>query len=99
MATKSATKSKQAPAKATKPTEEKLSRPPCMCGCGGFPKGKRAHFVPGHDARLRGILLRANLATDEDATDFEREESAREIANVPDMEWATKWHTAKHGGK
>lgn len=25
------------------------SRPPCLCGCGGYPKGKTSRFLPGHD--------------------------------------------------
>ena len=27
-------------------------RPPCLCGCGNFPRGKRSRFMPGHDQRL-----------------------------------------------
>lgn len=33
----------------------------CPCGCGEFPSGKTAIFKMGHDARLRGILIRAHL--------------------------------------
>jgi hypothetical protein len=33
----------------------------CPCGCNGAPKGKKAKFAMGHDARLRGILIRAHL--------------------------------------
>ena len=33
----------------------------CPCGCGERPKGKKATFAMGHDARLRGILIRAHL--------------------------------------
>jgi hypothetical protein len=33
----------------------------CPCGCGTFPLGDRAIFNMGHDARLRGILIRAHL--------------------------------------
>lgn len=32
----------------------------CPCGCGTFPKG-RGRFAMGHDARFRGILIRAHL--------------------------------------
>ena len=28
----------------------------CLCGCGGLPK--RGRFLPGHDAKLKGALLR-----------------------------------------
>jgi hypothetical protein len=33
----------------------------CPCGCEETPKGKKAVFVMGHDARLRGKLQRAHL--------------------------------------
>lgn len=33
----------------------------CPCGCGDFPLGDKATFRMGHDARLRGILIRAHL--------------------------------------
>lgn len=33
----------------------------CPCGCGMRPEGKKATFRMGHDARLRGILIRAHL--------------------------------------
>lgn len=33
----------------------------CPCGCGEFPEGGKAVFKMGHDARLRGILIRAHL--------------------------------------
>lgn len=33
----------------------------CPCGCGEMPKGKHATFAMGHDARLRGKLIRAHL--------------------------------------
>ena len=33
----------------------------CPCGCGGFPNGEKTTFCMGHDARLRGILIRAHL--------------------------------------
>ena len=31
---------------------------PCLCGCGGTPKGKKSLFLVGHDARLHGELKR-----------------------------------------
>ncbi len=31
---------------------------PCGCGCGGFTKTSRAEFVTGHDAVLKGRLLK-----------------------------------------
>ena len=33
----------------------------CRCGCGDRPKGPKSVFCMGHDARLRGRLLRAHL--------------------------------------
>jgi hypothetical protein len=33
----------------------------CPCGCGEMPKGTKAVFAMGHDARLRGKLIRAHL--------------------------------------
>jgi hypothetical protein len=50
------------------------SRLPCLCGCGGFPKGKKARFVPGHDARYHSAQKKAAKAT----------ESPEAPANPPD---------------
>ncbi len=36
------------------PPDPTPNRPPCLCGCGGFPKRKRSRFLQGHDSRLRG---------------------------------------------
>jgi len=52
------------PTKAPKQTKEEAlaiaaGRPPCLCGCGGYPKGKNARYVPGHDARHHAALKRA----------------------------------------
>jgi len=33
----------------------------CPCGCEGVPVGRKATFLMGHDARLRGKLIRAHL--------------------------------------
>lgn len=30
----------------------KGDRPPCLCGCGGVPSGRKSRFLPGHDARF-----------------------------------------------
>lgn len=38
-----------------------FTRPACPCGCGEYPKGKTAVFAMGHDAKLRGKLIRAHL--------------------------------------
>lgn len=34
----------------------------CPCGCDEYPTGKKTTFCMGHDARLRGVLIRAHLA-------------------------------------
>lgn len=31
----------------------------CACGCGDNPAGRKAKFCMGHDARLKGVLMRA----------------------------------------
>jgi hypothetical protein len=41
----------------TSPSEP--GRPPCECGCGGFPKGKSSRFIPGHDAKLHSAQKKA----------------------------------------
>lgn len=51
-------------AKAPKQTKEEAmaivaGRPPCLCGCGGYPKGRKARYLPGHDARHHAALKRA----------------------------------------
>jgi len=40
---------------ATKTAIRKL----CLCGCEGIPIGKKSRFLPGHDAKLKGMLLKA----------------------------------------
>jgi hypothetical protein len=42
--------------KTTTPPAPEASRPPCLCGCGETPKGRRARFLPGHDARYHASL-------------------------------------------
>ena len=39
----------------------------CLCGCGGQPKGGK--FIPGHDARSKGQLLRAYRANGEETAE------------------------------
>jgi hypothetical protein len=34
-------------------------RPPCACGCGGSPAGKKSRYLPGHDARHLSAQKRA----------------------------------------
>ncbi len=53
-ATRKATPAPKPSAKkrATTTSEPAGDREPCLCGCGGFPKGAKARFIPGHDARF-----------------------------------------------
>lgn len=43
--------------------QPETTRPPCLCGCGGFPKGKKARYLPGHDARHHSALKKARLGS------------------------------------
>ena len=36
-------------------TKPKTKAPECLCGCGGRTKGGR--FLPGHDAKLKKVLV------------------------------------------
>jgi hypothetical protein len=36
-------------------TRQKIKLPECLCGCGGRTKGGR--FLPGHDAKLKKVLV------------------------------------------
>jgi len=38
-------------------------RPPCLCGCGGYPKGKKARYLPGHDAKHHSAQKKARALT------------------------------------
>jgi precorrin-8X/cobalt-precorrin-8 methylmutase len=37
---------------ATRAATALSNRQPCLCGCGGFPRGKHSRFMPGHDQRI-----------------------------------------------
>lgn len=39
--------------------KSKRDHPVCLCGCGDRTKG--GTFLPGHDARLRGKLIRNEI--------------------------------------
>jgi hypothetical protein len=51
-------RAKTTPAPVEANVEQAQDRPPCLCGCGGYPKGKTARFIPGHDARYHAALRR-----------------------------------------
>jgi hypothetical protein len=50
-----ATKKRQRPSNPRTSPVEPLAgtrdRPPCVCGCGDYPRGKSSRFMPGHDQR------------------------------------------------
>lgn len=58
MATKTKRSSKKASAKKSTAKASTKELRPCLCGCGT--KVAR-FFAPGHDARLRGMLLRGEV--------------------------------------
>lgn len=71
----------------TVPTEPTSSRParskqpqPCLCECGGTTKGGR--FLPGHDARLKGRLLKD--VRDENASKADR---AAAVSKMDEFGW------------
>jgi hypothetical protein len=41
------------------PAVPENTRPECLCGCGGTPRGKNARFLPGHDARFHAAQKKA----------------------------------------
>jgi len=65
----------------------------CSCGCGGFPKGKRSRFLPGHDAKLASSVKQTAQV-------------AKITAVTPCGKLNGKWkcqrptgHTGRHGTK
>lgn len=60
----------------------------CPCGCLENPRGKKTSFLQGHDAKLKGILIRAHLTNTpvvevRDGEPFER----LPIEVAKDREW------------
>lgn len=49
----------------TRPDGETMTREvvqqTCLDGCGGVPTGKKSRFIQGHDATLKGRLIRAHI--------------------------------------
>jgi hypothetical protein len=58
-------KDAKARARAMRPTKTKAEPKECGCGCGELTRG--GDFLPGHDARFRGQMLKAIDAGDESA--------------------------------
>lgn len=59
-------------------------REPCLCGCGETPKGKKARFIPGHDAQLKASFYRTIRSTDEAVT---AEAKAEAVQRLDDLGW------------
>lgn len=49
------------------------NRAPCDCGCGGTPSGKKARYLPGHDARHHAQISKDLRKLHDEATDDEDE--------------------------
>ncbi len=45
-----------------------VAAPLCECGCGENTKGQRSRFLPGHDAKLKKVLIKAALDGSKRAT-------------------------------
>ena len=50
-----------APRPAPPTNRPSAGRPPCACGCGGYPKGRHSRFLPGHDAKLLSQKLHRRI--------------------------------------
>lgn len=59
----------------------------CFCGCGGQPVGRRARFLPGHDAKLKKAL---NEAYHRDPNAVVFDPFAGEPATIRPFDLATK---------
>lgn len=70
----------------------------CLCGCGHFPHNPKSRYMMGHDARLRGKLIRAHL-TDTPVLRI-RETGSTQIKRsklqLPAMELATELGWAQY---
>lgn len=62
----------------------------CHCGCGGMTKGGK--FVAGHDAKLKGILVRAARQTppDNGSKPAVRSDAIRAMAELIARDWPRK---------
>jgi len=104
----SATAAKAAPSKQTAQKAKVVKEealPLCMCGCGERVAKKTSQFKPGHDARLRGRLLKLRRAdaargnNDSKKTEAEREADYNEALAAlkgVELDAAYKWLGAAH---
>lgn len=56
------------------------TREPCLCGCGGIPKGKKARFMPGHDAQFKAALYRT--IRDPEAPEPAKADATQKLADL-----------------
>jgi hypothetical protein len=83
---------KNTPVPVTEPIEQ---REACLCGCGGFPKGPKSRFIPGHDARYHSAQKKA--AADA-ARSHEAPVNAPVAATVPARPRARREDTSRAAG-
>jgi hypothetical protein len=94
------TKTRKAPAKKAAPkakAEGKPSNGPCFCGCGEIPTKKGSQFRPGHDARLRGKLLKLRrLEAKDDADSTKKYKEVLASLKGVNLDLAYKWLATAH---
>lgn len=61
-------------------TRKTVGRGPCECGCGKAVRNPSAHFLPGHDARLKGQLART-------AREGTQRQAAKAISELKQRDW------------
>lgn len=85
------------PVPAVRPTRTRREAPTpqrCHCGCAGMTKGGR--FVAGHDARLKGVLVRAARQTKPDTGKAAtKAEAIKAMAELIARDWPRKHVDAK----
>ncbi len=75
---------------------------PCRDGCGEIPKKRGSEFLPGHDARLRGRLLKFRRAEakaakkDAKPEDKAKAKEALALLKGVDVDWAESWLASAH---
>jgi hypothetical protein len=81
----------------SKRLEALLSRYPCFCGCGQFPKGPRSRFRPGHDERLDSRLDDAIAEGDLEAIQVKRAVHDWNLPNAEVWRICREWHARRRG--
>lgn len=70
------------PPEAQPVSERKRPPRPCLCGCGLEVKSRRGKFLPGHDAKLKGTImreLRPDMQTDPTGKKLAGAAAARDV--------------------